>query len=383
MIQPPLSLYLHFPWCVEKCPYCDFNSHPVRETPDQSAYVDALLADLDHDLPLVADRPVRTIFMGGGTPSLFEPAQIARLLAGVAERLPLADDLEVTLEANPGTVEAGRFAGYRAAGVNRLSIGVQSLDAAKLHALGRIHGPAEAVAAAKQASEAGFDTFNLDLMFGLPEQDVAQALDDLRQALALAPPHLSWYQLTLEPNTRFAHAPPPLPDDDLLWDMQEAGQQLLADAGLVQYEVSAYARPGHRCRHNLNYWSFGDYLGIGAGAHAKLTLADGRILRRWKQRHPQAYLSGAGSEAGIAGERTLAAEDLPVEFLMNALRLNEGVSAASYAPLTGASLADIAPLLTAARVRGLLEQDPQRLAPTEPGRRFLNDLLAIFEGDHG
>jgi len=383
MIQPPLSLYVHFPWCVEKCPYCDFNSHPLREPPDQSAYVDALLADLDLDLPLVAGRTVQTIFMGGGTPSLFEPAQIAQLLAGVAERLPLADDLEVTLEANPGTVEAGRFAGYRAAGVNRLSIGVQSLDPNKLHALGRIHGPAEAVAAAKQAREAGFDTFNLDLMFGLPEQDVAQALDDLRQALELTPPHLSWYQLTLEPNTRFAHAPPPLPDDDLLWDMQEAGQQLLAEAGLAQYEVSAYARPGHRCRHNLNYWSFGDYLGIGAGAHAKLTLADGRILRRWKQRHPQAYLSGAGSEAGVAGERMLAPEDLPVEFLMNALRLNEGVSAASYVPLTGASLADIAPLLMAARARGLLEQDPQRLAPTELGRRFLNDLLAIFERDHG
>jgi oxygen-independent coproporphyrinogen-3 oxidase len=220
-------------------------------------------------------------------------------------------------------------------------------------------------------------------MFGLPEQDVTQALDDLHQALELAPPHLSWYQLTLEPNTRFAHAPPPLPEDDLLWDMQEAGQQLLATAGLAQYEVSAYARPGHRCRHNLNYWSFGDYLGIGAGAHAKLTLADGRILRRWKQRHPQAYLSGVGGAAGIAGERTLAPEDLPVEFLMNALRLNEGVSSASYAALTGASLADIAPGLAAARARGLLTTDQGRLVPTELGRRFLNDLLAIFEHEHG
>lgn len=383
MSMPPLSLYLHFPWCVEKCPYCDFNSHPMREPPDQAAYVDALLADLDHDLPLVAGRTVQTIFMGGGTPSLFEPVLIARVLAGIAERLPLADDLEITLEANPGTVEAGRFAGYRSAGVNRLSIGVQSLDATKLQALGRIHGPAEAIAAARQARDAGFETFNLDLMFGLPEQTLPQALDDLGQAIELGAPHLSWYQLTLEPNTRFAHAPPVLPNDDLLWDMQEAGQQLLADAGLRQYEVSAYARDGHRCRHNLNYWGFGDYLGIGAGAHAKITLADGRIQRRWKQRHPQAYLSGAGTAAGISGERILTEKDLPVEFLMNALRLNEGVSRDSYTLATGASLADIAPLLTAAQARGLLTMNPQRLAPTELGRRFLNDLLAIFEVEHG
>jgi putative oxygen-independent coproporphyrinogen III oxidase len=379
---PPLSLYLHFPWCVEKCPYCDFNSHPARQPPDQHAYVDALLADLAHDLPLVGDRPVRTVFLGGGTPSLFDPHQIARLMAGLAERLPLAADLEVTLEANPGTVEAGRFAGYRAAGVNRLSIGVQSLDAAKLRALGRIHGPAEAVAAAQAARAAGFDSFNLDLMFGLPQQDLAQALDDLAQAIELAPPHLSWYQLTVEPNTRFAHQPPPLPDDDLLWDMQAAGQRLLADAGLEQYEISAYARPGQQCRHNLNYWSFGDYLGIGAGAHGKLTLADGRILRHSKQRHPQAYLAGAGSAAAIAGERWLGTDDLPVEFMMNALRLNAGVDAVLYGQHTGSELAAIAPLLAQARGRGLLDTDTTRLAPTALGRRFLNDLLAVFEVDH-
>ena len=383
VISPPLSLYLHFPWCVEKCPYCDFNSHPARQPPDQRAYVDALLADLEHDLPLVAERPVQTVFMGGGTPSLFDPDEIARLMRGLAERLPLAADLEVTLEANPGTVEAGRFAGYREAGVNRLSIGVQSLDAAKLQALGRIHGPAEAIAAAHAARAAGFDTYNLDLMFGLPQQGVAQALDDLAHAIDLAPPHLSWYQLTLEPNTRFAHNPPPLPDDDLLWDMQEAGQRLLAAVGFEQYEISAYARPGHRCRHNLNYWSFGDYLGIGAGAHGKLTLADGRILRRSKQRHPQAYLAAAGSAAGSAGERWLGAEDLPVEFMLNALRLNAGVTAELYARHTGASLADIGPQLAQARARGLLEPDPARLAPTELGRRFLNDLLAVFEVDDG
>jgi putative oxygen-independent coproporphyrinogen III oxidase len=381
-LSPPLSLYLHFPWCVEKCPYCDFNSHPARQAPDQHAYVDALLADLAHDLPLVADRPVQTVFLGGGTPSLFDPDQIARLMAGLTERLPLAADLEVTLEANPGTVEAGRFAGYRAAGVNRLSIGVQSLDADKLRALGRIHGPAEAVAAARAAREAGFDTFNLDLMFGLPRQALAQALDDLARAIELAPPHLSWYQLTLEPNTRFAHQPPPLPDDDLLWDMQEAGQRLLADAGLEQYEISAYARPGQQCRHNLNYWSFGDYLGIGAGAHGKLTLADGRILRRSKQRHPQAYLAGAGTTAAVAGERWLGTDDLPVEFMMNALRLNQGVDAALYGQHTGTELAAIAPLLAQARGRGLLDTDVARLAPTELGRRFLNDLLAVFEAGH-
>lgn len=378
MIPPPLSLYVHFPWCVEKCPYCDFNSHPVRKPPDQSAYVDALLADLDADLPLVAGRPVQTIFMGGGTPSLFEPEQVARLLAGVAARIPLADDVEITLEANPGTLDAGRFAAYREAGVNRLSIGVQSLSADKLKALGRIHGPGEAVAAATAAREAGFASFNLDLMFGLPDQSVAQALEDLEQALALAPPHLSWYQLTLEPNTAFAHQPPPLPDDDRLWDMQEAGQALLAKAGLQQYEISAYARPGHRCRHNLNYWSFGDYLGIGAGAHGKLTLADGRILRRWKSRHPQAYLDADGGQR-VSGERWLTEEDLPVEFMMNVLRLNEGVATALYEARTGLPLSAIEPLLARARERGLLQADQARLAPTELGRRFLNDLLAIFE----
>lgn len=380
---PPLSLYVHIPWCVEKCPYCDFNSHPLRQPPDQAGYVDALLADLVHDLPLTGGRPLHSIFLGGGTPSLFAPAQIGRLLAGVAARVPLADDLEVTLEANPGTVEAGRFAGYRAAGVNRLSIGVQSLDAGKLRALGRIHGPAEALRAAQSARAAGFDNFNLDLMFGLPQQDLDQALDDLGQALALAPPHLSWYQLTLEPNTRFAHAPPPLPDDDLLWDMQEAGQRLLADAGLQQYEISAYARPGHRCRHNLNYWTFGDYLGIGAGAHGKLTLADGRILRRSKPRHPQAYLAAAGTAAGVSDERWLDAADRPVEFMMNALRLNGGVAADLYPRRAGMDLADIAPQLDIARTRGLLDPDPGRLAPTALGRRFLNDLLGLFESDRG
>jgi oxygen-independent coproporphyrinogen-3 oxidase len=383
MVLPPLSLYVHFPWCVEKCPYCDFNSHPARQPPDQEAYVDALLADLAQDLPLVAGRPVQTIFMGGGTPSLFDPEQINRLLGEITERLTLADSLEVTLEANPGTLETGRFAGYRAAGVNRLSIGVQSLSSDKLRVLGRIHGPEEAIAAVHAAREAGFDSFNLDLMFGLPQQTLEEALADLDRALALQPPHLSWYQLTLEPNTAFAHRPPPLPDDDLLWDMQEVGQAQLANAGLQQYEISAYAREGHRCQHNLNYWSFGDYLGIGAGAHGKLTLDDGRILRRWKQRHPEAYLAAADGADVVSGERSLAEDDLPVEFMMNVLRLNEGVDAALYPARTGRPLAELAPVLARARERGLMQPDPQRLAPTELGRRFLNDLLAMFEAEHG
>jgi oxygen-independent coproporphyrinogen-3 oxidase len=376
---PPLSLYVHFPWCVEKCPYCDFNSHALRQPLDQAAYVAALLDDLEQDLHLTAGRSLQTVFMGGGTPSLFDPEHIEQLLQGIAARLPLTAEAEITLEANPGTVEAGRFAGYRDAGVNRLSIGVQSLDAGQLQVLGRIHGPAEAVAAAAAARVAGFDNFNLDLMFGLPEQSLDQALADLDQVIALGAPHLSWYQLTLEPNTRFAHQPPPLPDEDLLADMQETGQQRLAAAGFQQYEVSAYARPGHRCRHNLNYWSFGDYLGIGAGAHGKLTLADGRILRRAKQRHPQTYLAAAGSERVVASDRWLGDTDLPVEFMMNVLRLHDGVPAGTYAATTGRSLADIAGQLAEARGRGLLAGDPSRLVPTALGRRFLNDLVGVFE----
>ncbi len=376
---PPLGVYVHFPWCVQKCPYCDFNSHALRGAPDQAGYVEALLADLDHDLPLVGDRTVRTVFMGGGTPSLIEPQHIGRLLAGIAARLPLAADAEITLEANPGTVEAGRFAGYRAAGVNRLSIGVQSLATDKLVALGRIHGPDEAIAAARQARAADFDSFNLDLMFGLPGQTVAQAMDDLAGAIELGPPHLSWYQLTLEPNTPFAHAPPVLPDDDMRWDMQQAGQQRLREAGLAQYEISAYARDGFACRHNLNYWRFGDYLGIGAGAHGKLTRADGRILRRWKQRHPVAYLAAENGPARIGGDRWLERDDLPIEFMMNALRLNAGVLAGSYERFTGEPLSTIADRLHMARARGLLDSDSERLMPTDLGHRFLNDLLGIFE----
>lgn len=378
---PPLSLYIHFPWCVQKCPYCDFNSHTLRGTIDEVAYVDALLADLEQDLPLSGGRELGSIFMGGGTPSLFSPVQIGRLLDGINRLLPLAADAEFTLEANPGTVELARFAGYRQAGINRLSIGIQSLEAEKLQALGRIHGPAEARRAAQAAQQAGFDNFNLDLMFGLPGQTLEQAMADLQGVIDLAAPHLSWYQLTLEPNTAFHHAPPVLPDNDALWDIQEAGQALLASAGYGQYEISAYARPGHRCRHNLNYWQFGDYLGVGAGAHGKLSLADGRILRRWKPRHPAAYQADAGSPAGIAGEQALDADDRVIEFMMNALRLNDGVPEGLFCDRTGLSPVVLMPGMNRARQLGLLADAPGRLQPSEHGRRFLNDLLAIF-GDN-
>jgi putative oxygen-independent coproporphyrinogen III oxidase len=373
----PLALYVHIPWCVRKCPYCDFNSHAVRGDLPQAAYVDALVADLETDLPRVWGRRLGSVFIGGGTPSLFEPAAVDRLLAAVRARLPMLADLEVTLEANPGTVEAGRFAELRAAGVNRLSIGVQSLDDASLAALGRIHSAAEAVAAAAAAHRAGFEDLNLDLMFGLPGQTPTMARQDLEQAIALAPSHLSYYQLTLEPNTLFHRQPPKLPGDDAIAAMQEYGLERLAAAGFEHYEVSAYARPGHRCRHNLNYWEFGDYLGIGAGAHAKLSGPDG-VVRLTRLRHPQAYLEAAAAGRAVSGERRLSADDLPLEFAMNALRLVEGVPAHLFPARTGLSLASIAEPWAAARATGLMVDDPARLAPTPRGLAYLNDLLEHF-----
>jgi oxygen-independent coproporphyrinogen-3 oxidase len=373
----PLSLYVHIPWCVRKCPYCDFNSHAVRGTLDQAAYIDALLLDLDREAAAGPLAPVQSIFIGGGTPSLFDAAAIGRLLDGIARRVALAPDVEITLEANPGTAEAAHLAGYRAAGVNRLSIGVQSLDDARLRALGRIHTAAEAVQAYELARRAGFDNVNLDLMYGLPEQGVMQALDDLARALALGSEHLSWYQLTLEPNTLFHRQPPPLPDEDRLAEMMDAGQALLAGAGLAQYEISAYARDDRQCRHNLNYWQFGDYLGIGAGAHGKQTLGR-RILRRAKQRSPSAYLAAAAAGA-VQTQREVAPAERPVEFLLNALRLNAGVPAAMFVQRTHLPLETVAAPLAQARARGLLAADPRRLRPTADGLRFLNDLLALFE----
>jgi len=375
-LLPPLSLYIHIPWCVRKCPYCDFNSHAASPVLPEEEYVDALLADLDLDLPHVYGRELSSIFFGGGTPSLFSAQALGRLLKAVEQRIRFAADIEITLEANPGTFEQAKFSAYRGLGINRLSIGIQSFQEAKLKALGRIHNGDEAIRAADMARRAGFDNFNLDLMHGLPDQSEDDALGDLRQAIALAPTHLSWYQLTLEPNTVFWNQPPTLPEDDILWDIQEAGQQLLADNGYAQYEVSAYAQPGRPARHNLNYWSFGDFLGIGAGAHGKLSHPDGRILRTWKTRLPKDYLNPA--KAFQAGEKLLGIDELPFEFLMNALRLTKGVEAALFRERTGLTLDSLAQARRQAEQRGLLQADPTRLVATPQGQLFLNDLLQYF-----
>ena len=373
---PPLALYIHIPWCVKKCPYCDFNSHAAGPTLPEQEYVDALLADLDQDLSQVHGRPLRSIFFGGGTPSLFSAAALGRLLAGVERRIPFAGDIEITLEANPGTFEQAKFRDYRALGINRLSIGVQSFQAAKLQALGRIHDGDEAIRAADMARAAGFDNFNLDLMHGLPDQSIEDALSDLRIAIAQAPTHLSWYQLTVEPNTVFWNQPPVMPEDDILWDIQEAGQALLAEHGYAQYEVSAYAQPGKAARHNLNYWSFGDFLGIGAGAHAKLSSPQGVIRRSWKTRLPKDYLDpGKGFSAG---ERLLGPDELPFEFLMNVLRLTDGVASPLFTRRTGLPLTLLAAAREEAEQRGLLHSDPARLVASREGQLFLNDLLQHF-----
>lgn len=373
---PPLALYIHIPWCVRKCPYCDFNSHAASPTLPEEEYVDALLADLDLELHAVHGRELSSIFFGGGTPSLFSAQALGRLLKGVEQRIPFAGDIEVTLEANPGTFEQEKFTAYRALGINRLSIGIQSFQEQKLKALGRIHNGDEAIRAAGMARQAGFDNFNLDLMHGLPDQSLDDALDDLRQAIAMKPTHLSWYQLTLEPNTVFWNQPPVLPEDDTLWDIQEAGQALLAEHGYAQYEVSAYAQPGRAARHNLNYWSFGDFIGIGAGAHGKLSHPDGRIQRTWKTRLPKDYLNPA--KPFKAGEKDLGNEELPFEFLMNALRLTDGVDAALFAQRTGLDLSSLAEGRRQAEQSGLLQVEPSRLAATARGQLFLNDLLQYF-----
>lgn len=380
LAPPPLSLYVHLPWCVRKCPYCDFNSHAAKGALPLDAYIDALVADLDFDLPLAWGRIVHSVFFGGGTPSLFPPEAIDRFLQPASARLRFAPDVEITLETNPGTVEHGPFAGYRAAGVNRLSFGVQSFDDGCLQRLGRIHSSGDAERAVKLAQDAGFDNFNLDLMYALPQQTLAMALNDVERAIALSPTHLSHYQLTLEPNTVFAaRVPAGIPDEDSAWDMQEACQKRLADAGFGQYEISAYAREGRQCRHNLNYWRFGDYLGIGAGAHGKLTLgATQQVLRRWKLKHPTDYLAKAGTAAAIGGDEYLTAQRLPFDFMLNALRLNEGVPMAMFEARTGLPAAAIAERVALARARGWLEADGDWLRPTELGRRFANDVIGLF-----
>lgn len=374
----PLALYIHIPWCVRKCPYCDFNSHNAPQALPQDEYVAALLADLDQDLPLARGRPLQSIFFGGGTPSLFSPDAIARILDGAAARLAFEPGIEITLETNPGTVEHGPFAGYRNAGVNRISFGVQSFDDGALKRIGRIHDAQQAERAVKSAQDAGIENLNLDLMYALPQQTLAGALADVEKAILLQTPHLSHYQLTLEPNTQFAANPPALPDDDSAWDMQEACQARLAQAGLAQYEVSAYARAGRECRHNLNYWNFGDYLGIGAGAHGKATQADGTVRRRWKLRAPRGYLEHATSQRRIGGDDAVAPEQLPFEFMLNALRLNAGFAIADFVARTGLSENVIAARLADAQARGWLACDSKRVCATELGQRFLNDVIASF-----
>lgn len=371
---PPLSLYIHIPWCVQKCPYCDFNSHALKGDVPHQEYVDHLLADLDADLPLASGRELHSIFIGGGTPSLLSAEAMQALLDGVRARIPLTPDAEITMEANPGTVEADRFSGYQRAGINRISIGVQSFDPQKLTRLGRIHGPDEAKRAAQLATGLGLRSFNLDLMHGLPDQSLDEALDDLRQAIALNPPHLSWYQLTIEPNTLFSSRPPTLPDDDALWDIYEQGHALLSAAGYQQYETSAYAKPGYQCQHNLNYWRFGDYLGIGCGAHGKLTFSDGRILRTVKVRHPRGYMQGTYLDK----QHDVANDDRPFEFFMNRFRLLEVAPREDFTAYTGLEEHSIRPQLDQALAQGYLTETATHWQITEHGKLFLNSLLELF-----
>lgn len=373
---PPLSLYIHIPWCLKKCPYCDFNSHEERAGVPQSRYLEALRCDLESALPMVWGRRVHSIFIGGGTPSLFTPEAIDQLLTDVRARLPLEPGCEITLEANPGTFEAHRFHGYRQAGVTRLSVGVQSFDDEKLRALGRVHDGAQARAALEEASRA-FETFNLDLMYALPGQTLDQLDADLRQALAFSPPHLSIYHLTIEPNTFFAKHPPPLPDDDIASDMLDRIAERTAAAGLERYEVSAFARSGHRCLHNLNYWQFGDYLGIGAGAHGKLSFPH-RVVRQVRYRDPSRYMAQALAGAPIAQDEEVAREQLPFEFMLNVLRLREGFELARFSERTGLPLSAIQRALDEAERQGLVERDWQWVKPTPRGFDFLNDLQSLF-----
>lgn len=365
------ALYVHFPWCVQKCPYCDFNSHQQTGDLPESAYVAALLTDVDQDLLDPWPRPIHSIFMGGGTPSLFSGKSLQTLLDGLRRRLDIAEDAEITLEANPGTVDEGHFAAYRAAGINRLSLGAQSFNATHLKALGRIHDPAAIVRAVQVAKAVGFDNFNLDLMFALPTQTLAQSQEDLVAALELQPTHLSFYHLTLEPNTAFARHPPPLPDQDLAYDMLEQGQRLLAQAGFVQYETSAYALPDKASRHNLNYWRFGDYLGIGAGAHGKRGLR-----RRAKHKHPKRYLETVGTPANWQEDHAI--ENVPFDFCLNALRLHEGFSEDHFTAHTGLGLEALEPALSKLVRQGLLQHQSGRIAATARGRDFLNQVLGAF-----
>ena len=377
---PPLSLYVHLPWCIKKCPYCDFNSHEMAraELPEQR-YIDALIADLEASLPLIWGRSVHSIFIGGGTPSLFSPAAIDRLLAELRARLRLDADCEITLEANPGTFEKDRFKAFRHAGVTRLSVGVQSFNDAHLKALGRVHDSAQAIAGVEEAA-ASFETFNLDIMYALPGQTLAGLEKDMRQALALSPPHISIYHLTIEPNTYFAKFPPVIPKEDLAYAMLDRITEMTAQAGMQRYEVSAYAKPGHRCFHNLNYWQFGDYLGIGAGAHSKLSFAH-RIVRQVRWREPRLYIDNALAGEAVSQEAEVSRADLPFEYMLNALRLRDGFKLQDFAEKTGLPVSALQTGLDEAERKGLIERDLTSLRPTERGFDFLNDLQSLFLSD--
>ncbi|MCH8538197.1 MAG: radical SAM family heme chaperone HemW [Alkalimonas sp.] len=374
---PPLSLYIHIPWCIQKCPYCDFNSHAVKQGIPEQEYISHLLHDLEQDLPWVPERSIASIFIGGGTPSVFSAQGIQQLLDGVRARIKLEADCEITMEANPGTVEADRFAGYVAAGVTRFSIGVQSFQPEQLQALGRIHRADEAIRAAELASQLPLNSFNLDLMHGLPKQSLADAMTDLSQAIALKPPHLSWYQLTIEPNTAFASRPPVLPQDEHLWDIQEQGHQLLLANGYQQYETSAYALPGHQCRHNLNYWRYGDYLGIGCGAHGKVTLPSrNTIMRTVKVKHPKGYMDL--TRPYLDQRSQIDPTDRPFEFFMNRLRLLEPCPILDFTAYTGLPVESISAAISDAVKLELIQQHQQHWQITPKGARYLNDVLTLF-----
>lgn len=371
---PPLSLYIHIPWCVQKCPYCDFNSHTLKGEVPHQEYVQHLLNDLDADLVHIGSREVQTIFIGGGTPSLLSAESMADLLYGVKERIAVSPNAEITMEANPGTVEAERFAGFQRAGVNRISIGVQSFGDDKLIRLGRIHDAGEAKNAARLAKELGLRSFNLDLMHGLPDQSLSQALSDLQQAIALSPPHLSWYQLTIEPNTQFGSRPPKLPDDDMLWDIFSEGDKLLTAAGYQQYETSAYCKPGFQCEHNLNYWRFGDYLGIGCGAHGKISFEDGRIMRTVKTKHPKGFMEGRY----LHQQNFVDNDDRPFEFFMNRFRLLEAFPRQDFSDYTGLSEETIRHQIDEALALGYISETETHWQITPHGKLFLNSLLELF-----
>ncbi|MEC6883806.1 radical SAM family heme chaperone HemW [Photobacterium piscicola] len=383
LVPPPLSLYVHIPWCVQKCPYCDFNSHALKTELPELDYIDALIDDLETDLmayQLVnGQRPLHSIFIGGGTPSLISPSEIGRLLAAIENRIPFSDTIEITMEANPGTVEAGRFDGYRQAGVNRISIGIQSFQDDKLQRLGRIHGSQEAIKAIELAKSAELNSFNTDLMHGLPDQSIADAISDLKQAIALDPPHLSWYQLTIEPNTLYYSKPPTLPDDDDLWDIFEQGHALLTAAGYQQYEISGYSKPGKQCQHNLNYWRFGDYLGIGCGAHGKISFDDGRIIRTVKVKHPRGYLQA--DKPYLSEQIAVADSERPFEFFMNRFRLLEACPKQDFIDRTGLPLTTIEANIDWAIEQNYLHDNGDQWQITEHGKLFLNDLLAAFVED--